>query len=305
MLSVVVRSNAVEPEPSDVERARRALGTAPVAWRPVPAHGARATRRFVVDLPDGSSAFVKIAAFGYVADWFRAERIAYEALEGSAFLPRLVGWDDDGVAPLLALEDLSDASWPPPWEEVDVDAVLVALDDLHAAIPRRALPPAVERQFGLDGWPDVREDPRPFLSTGICSASWLEEHLPALAEASANAPIDGDRVLHFDVRSDNLCLRRGRAVFVDWNHACIGNPVLDTASWLPSLRSEGGPPPETILADGTPGLPEIAAFLAGYFSARAGLPPIPQAPHVRGLQLAQAATSLPWAARLLGLPPPS
>jgi aminoglycoside phosphotransferase (APT) family kinase protein len=112
-------------------------------------------------------------------------------------------------------------------------------------------------------------------------------------------------VLHFDVRSDNLCLIEDRALFVDWNHACIGNPVLDTASWLPSLEAEGGPAPEEVLAPDTPGLAEIAALLAGYFCARAGLPEIPQAPHVRRLQREQAGTALPWAARMLGLPPPA
>jgi aminoglycoside phosphotransferase (APT) family kinase protein len=94
-------------------------------------------------------------------------------------------------------------------------------------------------------------------------------------------------------------------VVVDWNNASVGNPVLDTAAWLPSLHAEGGPAPHEILPDETPGLPQIASLLAGYFCARAGLSPIAQAPHARPLQLAQSRTSLPWAARLLGLPPPS
>jgi hypothetical protein len=295
----------VEPDPEDVERARRALGATPISWRAVPGHGAPSTRRFIVQLPDDRTVFLKIAAFDYVAEWFRDERLAYEALDGMRFLPRFVGWDDDGVAPLLAIEDLSDAVWPPPWDRSRVDAVLASLEAVHDATPRRSLPRAEERQFGLDGWPDVALDPEPFLSTGICSDAWFTENLPTLSAASVAARIDGDRVLHFDVRSDNLCLVAGRAVFVDWNHACIGNPVLDTAAWLPSLQAEGGPPPEAVLPDDTPGLPEIAALLAGYFGARAGLPPIPQAPHVRALQLTQAGTTLPWAARLLGLPAPA
>jgi hypothetical protein len=53
------------------------------------------------------------------------------------------------------------------------------------------------------------------------------------------------------------------------------------------------------------GLPEIASLLAGFFCARAGLPPIPAAPHARPLQLMQWRTALPWAARLLGLPHPA
>lgn len=276
-----------------------------MSWRPVSGHGAPSTRRFVVELADGRSAFVKIAAFDYVAVWFRDERLAYEALDGMPFLPRFLGWDDDGEAPLLALEDLSSARWPPPWDRSSVDAVLTSLDALHATTPRSELPTADERQFGLDSWPDVALDPAPFLATGICSPEWLTNHLPTLAAASAAARIDGEHVLHFDVRSDNLCFTEGRAVLVDWNHACIGNAVLDTASWLPSLQVEGGPAPEDILATDTPGLSKIAALLAGYFCARAGLPEIPQAPHVRRLQREQAGTALPWAARMLDLPPPT
>ena len=50
--------------------------------------------------------------------------------------------------------------------------------------------------------------------------------------------------------------------------------------------------------------PGLAAWVAGYFCARAGLPDIPDAPHVRPLQRSQARTALPWAARALGLPSP-
>jgi phosphotransferase family enzyme len=295
----------VRPDAADIERVRRALGAMPVGWRAAAGHGAPSNRRYIAVLEDGRAAFVKIAAFDYTADWLRAEHHLYAALDGRQFLPRLLGWDDDGEAPALALTDHSDDVWPPPWDGALVEAVRAAVEAVHATPPPEGLPPAVESQFGLDGWPDVAADPEPFLTLGICSRSWLEAHLPTLAEASATARIDGDALLHFDVRSDNLCLAFGRAVLVDWNNACTGNPVVDTAAWLPSLEAEGGPPPERVLPDDTPGLAPITSLLAGYFSARAGLPTIPQAPHARPLQLAQAKTSLPWAARLLGLPPPA
>jgi len=90
-------------------------------------------------------------------------------------------------------------------------------------------------------------------------------------------------------------------VLIDWNFACLGNPMADVAAWLPSLHAEGGPAPDEILPDGAA---EFAALLAGYFAAHAGRPEISEAPHVRTLQLSQARTALPWAARALGLPPP-
>lgn len=249
---------------------------------------------------------MKIAAFDYTGDWLRDEHRVYEALDAQPYLPRLLGWDDDGATPALVLEDLSGETWPPPWDAGRIDAVLATLEAVHATTPPpESVPPAVESQFGMDGWPDVVADPRPFLSLAICAPSWLDHHLPTLAGASAAAEVGGSSLLHFDVRSDNLCLRAGGAVLVDWNNACAGNPVLDTAAWLPSLQAEGGPAPDAILPDATPGLPEIASLLAGFFGSRGGLSPIPQAPHARPLQRMQAGTSLPWAARLLGLPPPS
>jgi Ser/Thr protein kinase RdoA (MazF antagonist) len=124
--------------------------------------------------------------------------------------------------------------------------------------------------------------------------------LPPLREGAERAPIDGDALIHCDVRSDNICLTDRGAVLVDWNQACIANADLDVAGWLPSLRLEGGPEPEELMPDSR----GLAAALAGYFGSRAGLPPPPTAPRVRPLQLAQLRVALPWAARELGLEPP-
>jgi aminoglycoside phosphotransferase (APT) family kinase protein len=112
--------------------------------------------------------------------------------------------------------------------------------------------------------------------------------------------VNGDCLVHLDVRSDNVCFRDGEAVLLDWPEAAISNPDLDVAFWLPSLEADGGPPPEATLPDA----PELAAWVAGFFFWRAAQPPIIDAPHVRPLQLAQSRTALPWAARALGLAPP-
>jgi Ser/Thr protein kinase RdoA (MazF antagonist) len=143
-------------------------------------------------------------------------------------------------------------------------------------------------------------DPGPFLALGMCSAAWLGRALPFLDDAARSADLCGDSLLHMDVRSDNLCVLGDRAILIDWNWACRGNAAFDLAAWLPSLHAEGGPAPETLM----PEAGAFAALLAGYFCARAPRPPISLAPHVRPLQLAQARTALPWAARALGLPMP-
>jgi hypothetical protein len=292
------------PPPDDVERMERALGWRPTGFRPATAaRGVTETAaRWIVadrnDLQPGRrSAFVKIGSTDTTADWTRTENRNYRSLRG-AFLPVVLGFDDDGERPALALEDLSRADWPPPWTDERVAAVLDAL----AAIGRAPPPDHLERQkvdLGAD-WRDVVVDPGRFLALGICSASWLAGALPVLVAAAAEAPLIGDALVHMDVRSDNLCFRDGQAIVIDWNHARIANPDVDIAFWLPSLHAEGGPPPETIL----PHAPALAAWVAGYFCARAGNAPLPEAPHVRPLQVQQSRTALPWAARALGLPPP-
>ena len=291
----------VVPDPADEARALRALGERPLGWSAAAGHGAPSHRRYVVELAGGRSAFLKIAAFDYVADWLRIERATYDALSGRAFVPRLVGWDDDGSHPLLAIEDLSGATWPPPWTADAISGVLETLAEL-----RRCPAPAHARDMGtwrtdLTSWPTIAANPTPFLSLGLCSEAWLRRALDDMIDAERAAPLDGDATLHMDVRSDNLCMRDGRAMLVDWNWITVGNAAFDVAGWLPSLAVEGGPDPEHLMPDCPVGFP---ALLAGYFGAHAGLPPIPAAPHVRHLQLAQARTALPWAARALELPPP-
>jgi thiamine kinase-like enzyme len=241
----------------------------------------------------GRRAFVKVASNPITASMLRREAQAYGVVEGD-FMPRFIGWADDAETPLLVIEDLSEATWPPPWTSARIDQVLAQIEAMHAV--RVDLPVLIE-----EGWPRLAKDPAPFLSLGIASPQWLSEALPALVEAEARCSAEGEALTHYDIRSDNICIAASGAKLVDWAAASRGNPALDLGFWLPSLQLEGGPAPESIL----PGHPEVAAAVSGYFAARAGLPLIPEAPRVRDIQRAQLTTALPWAARALGLPPPA
>jgi hypothetical protein len=277
--------------------ALRLLHSRPTAWRAAGA-GYTHNERWVVDLEDGRSAFVKAAVDEMTAEWLRAEHRVYAAL-AAEFLPRLLGWED-GDLPVLVLEDMSGAEWPPPWTQEGVDAVRATLREIAETPPPLGLASLEDWREELAGWREVERDPTALLALGVCSREWLDGALPLLVAAEDACVLEGEALLHFDVRSDNVCVREGRALLVDWNWAVRGNPVLDVAAWLPSLEAEGGPPPETLL----PGEPGAAAFMSGFFAARAGLPPIPTAPYVRDVQLAQLRTALPWAARAVGLPEP-
>jgi Phosphotransferase enzyme family len=286
-------------QPELAQRVARAVGVEPVAATAPLGTGYTHNERWILRLADDRTAFVKGAVDGLSAEWLRFEHRVYAAVEGD-FLAAMLGWDDDGAHPVLVLEDLSAAHWPPPWSPERVTALLDALERIAATPAPAGLPSLEERRDDLAGWERVAEDPQPFLSLGLCSPRWLEEAMPALLAASQNCVLAGDSFLHFDVRSDNVCFDGERVVLVDWNWAAVGNPVVDVAAWLPSLEAEGGPPPEEILPDA----PEAASFVAGFFAARTGLPPPPTTPRVREVQLAQLRTALPWAARALALRAP-
>ena len=279
--------------PDAVARSERVLGLEAENWARIVSRGYSVNEHWTVGFVDGSRAFLKLASVDPSPQWVRDEHRVFECVSGP-FMPRLLGFDD-GEHPLLILEDmLPDARWPPPWQPGDVEAVLAALSEIADAPRSGKLPRLVDAD--LAGWRHVADDPVPFLGLGIADAAWLERSLPALIEASDPALLAGDSLLHCDVRSDNLCLRDGRAVLLDWNHARIGNAAFDIAAWLPSLALEGGPNPATF------GVDELAAFISGYFAAMAGLPAPEGAPTVRGFQRAQLEVALPWTCAALGLP---
>jgi hypothetical protein len=287
------------PSPSIASRIERIAGSPAAGWRAVLGGGFTPTERWVVLLVEGRSAFAKIGTTELTSGWLREEHRLYRGLTAE-FMPRLLGWDDDGDRPILLLEDLSPGHWPPPWSEPRVRRVIGMLERVRSTPAPEGLRRLELLRAELAGWERVAQDPRTFLGLGVCSAIWLERALPPLIEADRDAVLAGEELLHFDVRSDNICFAGSRTLLVDWNLACIGNARLDKVAWMPSLLVEWGRRAEKV----APNEPELAAFMAGFFAHRARLPDIPDAPRVRAVQLAQLKTALPWAARLLGLPPP-
>ena len=275
-------------------RIERAVGSRPVRYVPRPG-GYSTADRFAVELADGRSVFVKSAAAPNLAEWLRREHEVYESLEGS-FIPRLEGWDDDGVRPLLAIEDLSGADWEVRWDDARVGAVLEAVAEIAASAPPPNTPTVRESHAEMWlRWQVVADDPGPFLSLGLRDERWLERALPDLLAVAERAPVEGGELVHFDVRSDNLCFRDGKAVLVDWNWCSVANSATDLAAWAPSVAVEGGPPPWQVL----PGHGELAGFMAGIWAAVAGLPPPETAPTVREVQRRQLAVALDWVDREL------
>ena len=244
-----------------------------------------------------ASFFVKIGATPLTSRNVNREIHIYNCLSGD-FMPHLVAWENHESEPILIIEDLSAQHWAPPWNERQINLTLAQINALHST------PASLENYAQVHGmrdanWQAVAADPSPFLALRIADAKWLEAALPSLIQYEESCPTAGASLTHWDLRSDNICLTAKRALFVDWNAACLSNPRLDLGFWLPSLAYEGGPEPEKILPDA----PEVAAWVSGFFAARAGLPQISDAPRVRTVQRRQLETALPWAARALDLPP--
>jgi hypothetical protein len=283
--------------PAIEDQVAQRLGWRPVTWTPVEG-GYTPAARYRVQR-GSESAFVKIATTAVTRMHMQREIVVYQALS-APFQPHCYGWCDDAEHPFLVIEDLSAATWPPPWSDARIAALLDRIAELHAFdAPLR--PYAEVHVARPPGWPTVLADPAPYLSLGLGDAAWLARSGPALAAAEAACSTEGTALTHWDLRSDNICFVDGRAVFIDWGGACLSNPRLDLGGLLPSLAHEGGPLPDDILPDA----PEVAAWVCGYFAAHAGLPIIPDAPFVRRVQREQLVTSLGWACRALGLPSPT
>lgn len=279
-------------------------GSLPTSWLRIE-RGYTPAERWLVQFEDGSSAFAKVGVTPLTASCVRDEQRTYRQLN-APFMPRVLGFMDS-ERPLLLLEDLSAARWPPPWAAGDIDSFLRAMRQVAATRPLPDDFPTLASELGAtrsegragSGWGAVARDPQPFLSLGSSSAAWLTNALPRLCQAQYEAVVEGDDLLHNDVRSDNLCFTQDRGMLlIDWNLSSRGNALFDVAFAAPSIQLEGGPAPEELVADDG----RMAALMSGYFAARAGLPSIPDAPRVRWIQREQLRVALPWAARALDLP---
>jgi hypothetical protein len=279
-----------------IERVEGLVGSRVTDW--VRATGGYTiAERWSLGLANGTRVFAKMAPTDDIA-WRIRDEHRHMVSFTEDFRCGIVGWED-GERPLLLLEDLSHAHWPPEWRPGDVDRVREALERVWQ-MPADHLRASAGVQGMFSGWRDVANDPTGFLGLRIGSRDWLDMCLPTLIDAAEGAVFEGDDFVHMDVRSDNLCFDGSRVVFVDWNWAVRGNRELDLSCWLPSLRLEGGPLPEEV----EPGMGAHAAGVSGYFAANAPLPEPEGAPTVRRFQLRQLRISLPWACRELGLPQP-
>jgi aminoglycoside phosphotransferase len=260
----------------------------------------------------GSSIFVKAVGAELnpdSPDLHRREAVVSAALPASPRVPRLLSTFDDGDWVALAFEAVDGCVPTHPWDGEELDAVVDALTQLHRDLTPSPVPflesaaSYLRPLFG--GWSDLaaRDAPPPGLD------EWARRHLDRLAELESGWPdaCSGDTLVHGDIRSDNILLGPEGVVFVDWPHAAVGVPVLDLVEWAPSVRLEGGPEPEDLLARyGEAGTAEpevvtvLLAAVSGFFVEHSLRPPPPGLPTVRRFQAAQGEVALAWLRRRTG-----
>ncbi|MBD0330056.1 MAG: phosphotransferase [Thermoleophilia bacterium] len=262
----------------------RATESRPATWRPA-GGGHTGAPKWLVELEDGRRVFVKGEAS-------TEERTVYGEVSGP-FLARVHGVEGD----VLVLEDLSGATWPPPYPG-DVRPLFAALEEVGETTPPAELPPLRGPRF----WELVRADPAPFLNLGLVGDEWLERSLDALAAAESGAVLAGEALVHGDVWAGNVCFAPRGAVLVDWADARRGNPAFDVALAAISARIAGAtlPPLDLDLAP-------WVALLSGHWAVVAPQPlpaSIRADSRLREAQRADLAHALRWAAELLDLPPP-
>ncbi|GAA2633908.1 hypothetical protein GCM10010399_78030 [Dactylosporangium fulvum] len=244
----------------------------------------------------GTRAFVKAVGAGLnesSPSMHRAEARTAAALPASAPTPRLLGFYDDGDWVALVFEDVEGRPPHVPWLPEERDAVLDALRRL--AVPATGLPSLRDR-IGAEfaGWRRIAADPPDGLDP------WVARHLDELVAWGDRgiAALAGDRLVHGDLRADNLLIRAdGSVVVVDWPFGAAGPAWFDTLSLILNVRLYGGELSDDILDHFEPDPDDVTGCVAGltaYFTDRARLPAPRGLPTLRDFQRDQAVVMLAW-----------
>jgi hypothetical protein len=239
---------------------------------------------------------------------YRQEIAVAAPLPAGVPAPRLLGsYDEDWVA--LVFEDIAGRNPAQPWVPAELERVLAAATELAARLtPAPVAAPRLADDAEFTGWRQLAADP-PDAFPAAEHDAWLRARLPGLAELESRWPeaVDGDALLHGDLRDDNMLLTRdGRVLFVDWPEARVGASFADLVFMLPSVAVGGGPEPAEV-ASTHPLLRDVAvrrlapavAAVAGYFVGKSLLPPPVGVPTVRRFQHDQGVHAVRWLRQLL------
>jgi aminoglycoside phosphotransferase (APT) family kinase protein len=266
-------------------------------------------------LADGRRAFVKAVGDRNpdAPGLHRAEARNAARLPAGTPAPRLLGSIDADGWVILLFEDVDGRMPAQPWQPGELARVLAAMTDLADGLTPAPIPapPVDDRHLNIgQGWQRLADAHAAGTDDLAGLDRWARSNLDGLgaAEQRWGAAVAGDSLVHGDIRADNILLTSdGRVVFVDWPWASLGQPWFDLVGFLPSVRLNGGPPPETIFtshpvaAGADPaGVTDVIAALAGMWTERSRQPDPPGLPTLRAFQRAHGVVALDWLKLRLG-----
>lgn len=252
-------------------------------------------------------AFVKACARDWHPDslhFLRAEMQVLATMPAT-IAPAVRGEIDEAVGAALVLEAIDGHHPGSPWSADDLHSIATTLSILSSTRAPLGLAGAADSMLpDFTRWEQIARDER--LLAGLPDAVRSRMSDLLRIERDFPAAVDGDVILHDDVRADNILISDGRARFVDWPNARRGAPWVDLPCLLPSIEASGGPscaeawplfeehgaPPVHDM------LPVISGFASYLWFAQAQ-PEIPLLPGLRTFQRAQALPALGWLAALL------
>jgi aminoglycoside phosphotransferase (APT) family kinase protein len=249
---------------------------------------------------NGRRAFVKAAGVEQnemTIELHRREARVAAGLPATVPAPALLGVHDDGQWIALVFEDVDGRHPATPWVAHEIDAVMAALAQVAAATQVTSrLPTAVdELASDLAGWHRIAADRPADLDPWALSRI---DYLCGLSDRALTA-LQGDHLVHTDIRADNLLVRSdGTVAVVDWPWATRGPVWLDRLLLLVNVNLFGGHDVEKLLTKhvdaGRDDITAVLAGLAGYLLDAARLPPPRGLPTLRGFQAAQGERTLAW-----------
>jgi aminoglycoside phosphotransferase (APT) family kinase protein len=275
-----------------VAAVERVLGAPVDAWGFV-ATGHTQALKWIVP-----GAFVKAGAEPTARSQVEQEAAVLASLGDAPFVPHVHGFEHSGDYAVLVLEDLKDGRWPPPYPDRG-EALFETLHLVAGTPPAPFLDRQPQERPDGTHWSRLAADPKALRA--LVRREWLEAALPLLDEAESQAILHGDRLIHGDLWEGNTCYMARGVVFVDWAHALVGDPRIDLAYAIVSVRATKVKPVPVELSDAH----AYAALLAGANAWSVIHPPeVPGIGLLAAVHRRQLAAALAWAAELLGLPPP-
>ena len=245
----------------------------------------------------------------------RREAQTVAAMPDGVAVPRLL-WsydDEESGWVLLVSQDIEGRHPQVPWCLDELERVMDGLAKIADALTPSPLPISMVGSAtdafarSINGWRQLAEGPP---SNLVRLDTWSRRNLDRLVELESQAPdaVDGDTLLHLDVRADNMLLAENEVWLFDWASACVGAPWVDAVGFAPSVAMQGGPPPEQVVArhpaarSANPDhVTAAVAAIAGYFTHRALQPPAPGLPTLRAFQAAQGKVARAWLAQRASL----